>query len=65
METPKKPAKKTSASTGPAKKGTDKAASAKPKNKFIDDDDDDEFDEPIDDLGSYDRFDGLEEEEDF
>lgn len=65
MEIPKKPAKKTSASTGPAKKSIDDPSAAKPKNRFIDDDDEDDFDTPIDDLGAYDQFDGLEEEEDF
>jgi hypothetical protein len=65
MEIPKKPAKKTSANTGQAKKTTDDAAASKPKSRFIDDDDDDEFDAPIDDLGAYDQFDGLEEEDDF
>lgn len=65
METPKKPAKKTSAATGPAKKTGDKAPAPKPKSRFIDDDDDDEFDAPIDDLGAYDQFDGLEEDDDY
>ena len=66
METPKKPAKKTSASKAPAKKTTDKsAAAAKPKSRFVDDDDD-EFDNSLDDdLGGYDNFDALEEEEDY
>jgi hypothetical protein len=64
METPKKPAKKTSASTGEAKKGTDKAPATKPKSKFVDDDDD-EFDNSLDELGAYDQFDGLEEDDDY
>ncbi|MEO6523345.1 MAG: hypothetical protein ABIN91_16805 [Mucilaginibacter sp.] len=65
METPKKPAKKTSASTSPAKKGSEKEASPKPKSRFIDDDDEDEFDNSIDELGAYDQFDGLEEDDDY
>jgi len=64
METPKKPAKKTSASTSPAKKGSEKE-SPKPKSRFVDDDDEDEFDNSIDELGSYDQFDGLEEDDDY
>lgn len=65
METPKKPAKKTSASTGPTNKGSEKAPAPKPKSRFIDDDDDDEFDNSIDELGAYEELDGLEEEDDF
>lgn len=65
MEIPKKPAKKTSASTGPAKKGNEKAPETKPKSRFIDDDDDDEFDNSIDELGGYEELDGIEEEDDF
>jgi hypothetical protein len=61
METPKKPVKKTADSNVPADK---KIAALKPKSKFIDDDDDDEFDAPIDELGAYDNFDGLESDED-
>jgi hypothetical protein len=65
MAIPKKPAKKTSASAGPSKKAADKPAAPKPKTRFIDDEDDDEFDNSIDDLAAYDQFDGLEEEDDF
>jgi len=64
METPKKPLKKSAGSAG-AKKSTDKPEAAKPKSRFVDDDDDDEFDTPLDDLAAYESFDGLEEEEDF
>lgn len=64
METPKKPAKKTSASTSPAKKASEKE-SPKPKSRFVDDDDDDEFDNSMDELGNYDQFDGLEEDDDY
>ncbi len=67
METPKKPVKKKTASkTTGAKKPAEKPVDAKPKKRFVDDDEDeDEFDMPIDDLGRYDSFDGYEEEEDF
>lgn len=65
METPKKPLKKTSATTkAGAKKATDKPEATKPK-RFVDDDEDDEFDAPLDDLAAYESFDGLEEEDDF
>ncbi|RKR83079.1 hypothetical protein BDD43_3280 [Mucilaginibacter gracilis] len=64
METPKKPAKKTSAKAAPIK-GSEKAPAPKPKSKFIDDDDDDEFDTPIEELGAYEKFDDLDEEDDY
>ncbi len=64
METPKKPIKKTSTSTksGGVKKTIDKPE-IKPKSRFIDDDEDDEFDEPLDDLAGFDNLDELEEDD--
>ena len=66
METPRKPVKKKSATkkAGDAKKSLTPAA-AKPKSRFVDDDDEDDFDAPMDDLAAFDHLDGLEEEEDF
>ncbi|MCD8742031.1 hypothetical protein LT679_15560 [Mucilaginibacter roseus] len=52
MGTPKKPVNKkpaASKSTG-AKKSSGLADSNKPQKRFIDDDDDDEFDTPLDEL---------------
>ncbi|OCX51343.1 hypothetical protein BEL04_15035 [Mucilaginibacter sp. PPCGB 2223] len=63
METPKKPLKKSAGSAG-AKKSADKPE-AKPKSRFVDDDDDDEFDNTLDDLSAYESFDGLEEDDDY
>ncbi len=66
METPKKPLKKKSAADKPGvKKSTDAPETVKPKSRFIDDDDDDEFDAPLDDLAAYESFDGIEEDEDY
>jgi hypothetical protein len=66
METPKKPLKNKSATAKPgAKKSLDSPEAIKPQSRFIDDDDDDEFDTPLDDLAAYESFEGLEEEEDF
>ena len=65
METPKKPQKKSASTKAGAKKPLDKPEAVKPKSRFVDDDDEDEFDAPLDDLAAYESFDGLEEEEDF
>ena len=66
MGTPKKPAKKTAAakSTG-AKKPDEKAADLPAKKRIIDDDEDEDFDIPLDDLGRYESFDGYEEDDDY
>ena len=65
MESPKKPLKTTTGKKStPAKKAVEKAPVSKPKSKFVDDDDDEEFESHIDDLGSYDHFDGLADDDD-
>lgn len=64
MDTPKKPLKKSAGSAG-AKKVADKPEATKPKSRFVDDDDDDEFDNTLDDLSAYESFDGLEEDDDY
>ncbi len=66
MGTPKKTAKKTTAakSTG-AKKPDEKAADLPAKKRIIDDDEDEDFDIPLDDLGRYESFDGYEEDDDY
>ncbi len=66
METPKKPIKKKTASksTG-AKKSADKGAEPIAKKKVMDDDEDDDFDVPMDDLGRYESFEGYDEDDDY
>ncbi|WP_461453150.1 hypothetical protein [Mucilaginibacter sp.] len=66
MGTPKKPAKKQpdSKSTG-AKKPAPAPTDPKAKKKIIDDEDDEEFDMPLDEIGGgYDSFE-FDEEDDF
>jgi hypothetical protein len=66
METPKKPARKDSVAknTG-AKKTDEKAADLPAKKRIIDDDEDEDFDIPMDDLGRYESFEGYEEDDDY
>jgi len=66
MGTPKKTVKKTTAakSTG-AKKPDENAADLPAKKRIIDDDEDEDFDIPLDDLGRYESFDGYEEDDDY
>jgi len=66
MGTPKKPAKKITAakSAGP-KRPDENAADLPAKKRIIDDDDDEDFDIPLDDLGRYESFDGYEEDDDY
>jgi hypothetical protein len=66
METPKKPVKKTTAPKGMAAKKPDEQSTDLPaKKKIIDDEDDEDFDMPLDDLGRYESFEGYDEEDDF
>jgi len=66
METPKKPVKKDDASksTG-AKKSVEKSLDLPAKKRIIDDDEDEDFDIPLDDLGRYEPFEGYEEDDDY
>lgn len=65
METPKKPIKKeTSKSTG-AKKTDEDSDEIPAKKKVIDEDDDEDFDMPLDDLGRYESFEGYDEDDDY
>lgn len=66
METPKKPVKKTTASkSSDAKKPDGKSTDLPAKKRVIDDEDDEDFDMPMDDLGRYESFEGYEEDDDF
>jgi hypothetical protein len=66
METPKKPVKKNDASksTG-AKKSEENPADLPAKKRIIDEDEDEDFDIPLDDLGRYEPFEGYEEDDDY
>ncbi len=66
METPKRPVKKNDASksTG-AKKSEENSADLPAKKRIIDDDEDEDFDIPLDDLGRYEPFEGYEEDDDY
>ena len=66
METPKKPVKKTTAPKNTAAKKTgDKSTDLPAKKRIIDDDDDEDFDMPMDDLGRYESFEGYDEDDDY
>lgn len=65
MATPKKPTKKTiEKSSAASKKITDKPVDSKSPNKFLDDEED-EFDLPLDDIGGIDDFNDFDDDEDF
>lgn len=66
MGTPKKTIKKKLIPKSSVVKKTDEPIDPKTKKRIIDDEDDDEdFDMPLDDLGTYESFDGYEEDDDF
>jgi len=67
MGTPKKPVKKKiSPKSNGAKKSADQAVDPNAKKRVIDEDDEDEdFDLPIDELEGYESFDEFEEDDDF
>jgi hypothetical protein len=66
METPKKPVKKDSAAKSTGAKKTDETSADVPaKKRIIDDDEDEDFDIPLDDLGRYESFEGYDEDDDY
>ena len=66
METPKKPVKKgTAAKSTGANEPDDNAADTPAKKKIIDDDEDEDFDIPLDDLGRYENFDNYDDDDDY
>jgi len=66
MGTPKKPVKKKIASKTPGAKNSATPSDPKERKKIVDDEDDDEdFDMPLDELSGYESFDGYEEEDDY
>ena len=66
MGTPKKPLKKKpySKSAG-AKKTAPESFDPKAKKRIIDDEDDEEFDLPLDEIDGYESFEEFDEEDDF
>ena len=66
MGTPEKPVKKKVVAKSPgAKKSADEPIDPPAKKKIIDEDEDDEFDMPMDELGGYETFDGYDEDDDY
>lgn len=64
MATPKKPIKKIiDQSSGASKKITDQPVDSKAPNKFLDDEED-EFDLPLDDIGGIDDFNDFDDDDD-
>ncbi|MRX48420.1 hypothetical protein [Pedobacter puniceum] len=59
MKTPKKPLSKNSENSG-----LDKPEDSKANNKFMDEEEDD-FDLPLDDLGGIDDFNDFDDDDDF
>jgi len=66
MGTPKKPLKKKpdSKSEG-AKKAAPESVDPKVKKRIIDDEDDEDFDMPLDEISGYESFEEFDEEDDF
>lgn len=68
MGTPKKPAKKklTSKTAGAKKSSADEAIDTHAKKKIVDDDEDEDFDLPLDEIGGgYESFGEYEDDDDF
>jgi hypothetical protein len=67
METPKKPVKKKVVSKSPgAKKSADESENHPVKKRIIDEDDDEEYDMPLDEIGGgYEGFEGYDEDDDY
>jgi len=66
METPKKTVKKTTDPKSTAAKKTDENSADLPaKKRVLDDDEDEDFDVPMDDLGRYESFEGYDEDDDY
>jgi hypothetical protein len=65
METPKKPVKKEADAKGMGAKKTDEKPDISARKRIIDDDEDEDFDIPLDDLGRYESFEGYDEDDDY
>ena len=66
MGTPKKPSKKKPGSkSAGAKKTAPESVDPKAKKRIIDDEDDEDFDIPLDEIGGYESFEEFDEDDDF
>lgn len=66
MGTPKKPLKKKPGSkSAGAKKTVSESVDPKAKKRIIDDEDDEDFDMPLEEIGGYESFEEFDEEDDF
>ena len=65
METPKKQVKKTDTKDTATDKPDEQSTDMPAKKKVIDDEDDEDFDMPLDDIGRYESFEGYDEDDDF
>jgi hypothetical protein len=66
MGTPKKPSKKKPGSkSAGAKKTTLESVDPKAKKRIIDDEDDEDFDMPLEEIGGYESFEEFDEDDDF
>ena len=66
MATPKKPVKKKpDLKSSGAKKSAQEPVDPKAKKKIIDDEDDEDFDMPLDEIDGYESFEEFDEEDDF
>ncbi len=65
MTTPKKPVKNDTSAKGTGASKDEKPADQTAKKRVVDDDEDDDFDIPIDDLGRYESFDTYDDDDDF
>jgi len=65
METPKKPAKNETSAKSTGAKKDETPADIPAKKRVVDDDDDEDFDIPLDDLGRYESFDNYDDDDDF
>lgn len=64
MQTPKKKVKKEGTANHKSTTNAITPDTLRSKNRFIDDDDDEDFSSSIDDFDNYDKFDDLVDEED-
>lgn len=65
MGTPKKPVKTKAASKSTGAQSEDSSADMPAKKRIVDEDDDEDFDIPLDDLGRYESFDGYDDDDDY
>jgi len=66
MGTPKKPVKnKTASKSTGAQRSEDSTDDLPAKKRIVDDEDDEDYDIPLDDIGRYESFDGYDDDDDY